>query len=166
MDAKTIGLIVGALLVGIVLGYFAGGSTGGQTAQLQNQIASLQSQISTLQQNITATMTELNRLRAIHVYSVGSTITTFSGADEDKASAPFHFNGGNLKITISLQVTSVYGGSIYVYLKKVGGTIAWYGSTHSEGTFESYAYDLSSGDYYLDVTSMDFNWQITVQVYA
>lgn len=220
MDQKAIGLILGALILGAVGGYFVGGSQGGQlqsqlasltsqVSSLQSQVTSLQTQITTLQSdktalqgqitslqadktrlqgqvtslqtnysrlatenaalrlNITNTMAELTRLRAIHTYSVGSTIATLSGGETAKTGPAFYFTGGNLKITAVLQATDVTFNSFTVYLYRVGGSI-WvsYGTTDSEGTFETYAYGLSSGDYYIKISSINFNWQVTVQVYA
>jgi regulator of replication initiation timing len=212
MDQKVIGLIVGALILGALSGYFVGGSQGGQlqsqVANLTSQVSSLQTQVTSLQSqvtwlqgvettlhgqitslqgqvtslqtncstlttenvalrlNITTTMAELARLRAIHTYTVGSTLTTFSGGYEDKTGPAFHIPAGNVKVTV--QLTSL--GSIrtfYIYLYKVGQEYSvWSGHTENAGTYENYVYSLDAGDYYLDVACVNFNWQVTVQVYA
>jgi regulator of replication initiation timing len=219
MDQKVIGLIVGALVLGALGGYFVGGSQGGQlqaqvaslTSQvnsLQTQVTSLQSQITTLQSdktalqgqitslqadktslqgqvtslqtnysrlatenaalrlNITTTMAELARLRSIHTYTVGSTLTTFSGGYEDKTGPAFHIPSGHIKITA--QLTSL--GDIRVFalrLYRVGNSLpTWMGSTEVTGTWTNHVYDLSEGDYYLDAASVNYNWQVTIQVYA
>jgi regulator of replication initiation timing len=219
MDQKAIGLIVGALVLGALGGYFVGGSSGGQlqaqvaslTSQvnsLQTQVTSLQSQITTLQSdktslqgqitslqtdktalqaqvtslqsnysrlatenaalrlNVTTTMTELARLRAIHTYTVGSTLTTFSGGYEDKTGPAFHIPSGNIEITTQLTSLGEIKG-FWLYLYKVGQDYSvWSGSTENSGTWTNYVYSLGEGDYYLKVASVEFNWQITIQVYG
>jgi outer membrane murein-binding lipoprotein Lpp len=215
LEKEAIGLIVVALIVGAVGGYFVGGSAGGQVTQLQAQVASLTSQINSLQAqattlqsqitwlqgvettlhgqitslqgqvtslrtncsrlvtenaalrlNITTTMVELARLRAIHAYTVGSTLTTFSGGYETKTGPIFHIPAGNVKVTIRLTSLGQIMG-FYVYLYKEGQTYSvWYGRTENSGTYENYVYSLVDGDYYLKVDSVNFNWQVTVQVYA
>lgn len=139
----------------------------GQVTSLQTNYSRLATENAALRLNITATMAELSRLRAIHTYTVGSTIATLSGGETAKTGPAFHFTGGNLKITAILQTTDVTFNTFTVYLYKVGESI-WvsYGTTDSQGTFESYAYGLDSGDYYIRIFSMNFNWQVTVQVYA
>jgi FtsZ-binding cell division protein ZapB len=131
---------------------------------LQSQVASLQSDNAKLRQDIT-TLTALLAIQGKN-YTVGSVLTTFSGGYEDKTGPAFHIPAGNVQIIA--QLTSLGSTrTFYLYLYKVGGNYStWIEHTENAGTYINYVYSLESGDYYLDVASVNFNWQITVYVYG
>jgi len=137
-----------------------------QVTSLQSNYSRLATENAALRLNITTTMAELARLRSIHTFTVGTTLTTFSGGYEDKTGPAFYVPAGNVKITV--QLTSL--GQIktfYIYLYKVGQTYSvWSGHTDNSGTYENYVYSLEAGNYYLKVASVNFDWQVTVQVYG
>ena len=189
-------LVVVALVLGAAGGYSAGKGSStaleNQVKSLQDQVTSLQSQISTLQgqittltnektellndkamlesqvtslqQNITLLESELSALNAN--YSEGAVLTTFSGGSEDKTGPVFHIPAGNVKIVASL--TSLGENRIfYIDLYKVGQDYpVWSGTTDKEGDYVNYVYSLEAGDYYLKVSSVNFDWKVTVYVYG
>jgi regulator of replication initiation timing len=138
----------------------------GQLTSLQTNYSRLATENAALRLNITTTMAELATLRSLHTYTVGSTLTTFSGGYEDKTGPAFHIPAGNVKITAQLTSLGDIRG-FYLRLYKVGNSLPTYmGNTEVDGTWTNYVYSLSAGDYYLDVGSINYNWQVTIQVYA
>jgi regulator of replication initiation timing len=138
----------------------------GQVTSLQTNYSRLATENAALRLNITTTMAELATLRSLHTYTVGSILTTFSGGYEDKTGPAFHIPAGHVKITVQLTALGDING-FWLSLYRVGYTSRfWSGSTEVGGTWINYVYSLAEGDYYLDVASVNYNWQVTIQVYA
>ena len=170
-------LIIG-LVVGGIIGYITGisqvsppsnhegNSLADQISQLQTQIASLQTENQMLKHNISDLNTEIQRLRANHNYTVGAVLTTLNGGYEDKTGPLFHVPTGHIKIVVELVSLGTIKG-FWLDLYKVGYTPhVWDGHTENDGTWINYVYSLNEGDYYLEVGSVNFEWQITVYVYS
>jgi prefoldin subunit 5 len=135
---------------------------------LQARVSSLQSENAVLRANITALLNQIENLKSSggKTYSVGSVLTTFSGGYEKKTGPAFYIPAGNIKIDVVLTSLGDIRG-FYLYLYKVGeDSPTWMGTTTNAGTWTNYVYSLRAGDYYLDVSSVNFNWQVTIYVYG
>lgn len=75
LEKEAMGLIVGALILGALGGYFVGGSQGGG---LQAQVASLTSQVNSLQTQVTSLQTQVTTLQSDKTTLQGQ-ITTLQG---------------------------------------------------------------------------------------
>jgi len=95
-------------------------------------------------------------------------LITFAGGYEDKNSPIFFIPNGHIKITAQLTPIEEddYDFDIYLYKVENGMHLVWSGGTKEVGVYETYVYSLEAGDYFLEVSSIGLNWQITVQVYC